>query len=138
AAIPYKVTLLDQQGFDYPLSMAHMHGFRYVRFEPQGMHPFYAYWQPAPSQPAPLLVHTLGYCARIQAHPDLVAQGYNVLHVNPLGYATPQGADEALRAGESWPVFATHLFEGFEVGYRPWFLNVMQAVSWAQEQDAVL
>lgn len=133
-----EVQLLEEQGFSQALSMWHMKGSAYARFEPKGMAPFYGYWQPAPSQPAPLLVHTPGYGAEIQVYPSLVAQGYNILHVNPLGYTTPQGPDATKRVDDSWPVFRDTAFRGFDHGYRPWLINVMQAVAWAREQDGVL
>ncbi|MGC9523187.1 MAG: alpha/beta hydrolase family protein [Anaerolineae bacterium] len=138
ASAPFEVEVLEEQGFRPALGLWHMRGFAYVRFEPEGMAPFYGYWQPAPSQPAPLLVHTPGYGAEMQIHPDLVARGYNVLHVNPLGYATPEGFDESKRMDDEWPVFVDSIVNGFDRGYRPWLINVMQAVSWAQEEEAVL
>lgn len=138
ASVPFEAEVLDRRGLGDTLEMSHMHGFSYVRFRPEGMDPFYGYWQPAASQPAPLLVHTPGYGAGIQAHPDLVAQGYNVLHVNPLGYMTPEGTDASKRRNGRWPVFWKTTFSGFEHGYRRWLINVMQAVSWAQEEEAVL
>lgn len=137
-SIPFEVEVLEEQGFRHALALRHMQGFAYVRFEPEGMAPFYGYWQPAPSQPAPLLVHTPGYEAAMQIHPDLVARGYNVLHVNPLGYTTPEGPDESKRPDGEWPVLAETLFMGFDHGYRRWLINVMQAVSWAQEEEGVL
>ena len=137
--IPVVANSLEETGFSYELSMPHMHGYSYIQFEPEGMDPFYAYWQPALSQPAPLLVHTPGYGGRITVHPDLVTRGYNVLHVNPLGYGTPTGPDESKKRDRAdWPVFADTIFGGFEVGYRKWLLNVMQAVTWAQAQPGVL
>lgn len=130
---------LETTGFGHALALPHMGGYTYVRFEPEGRSPFFGYWQPAPSQPAPLLVHTPGYGARISLHPDLVIQGYNVLHVNPLGYATPDGADEAKRRGaDDWPVFRDTVSGGLDEGYRPWLLDVMAAVTWAAEQPEVL
>jgi len=137
--VPAIATNLNDPGFSYGLSMFHMRGYSYIRFEPEGRAPFYAYWQPAPSQPAPLLVHTPGYGGRITVHPDLVTRGYNVLHVNPLGYGTPTGADETKKRGQDdWPVYKDTIFGGFEAGYRPWLLNAMQAVAWAQAQPDVL
>ena len=45
------------------------------------------------NSPAPLLVHTPGYGGEMSMHPEL-AQYFNVLHINPLGYTTPEGKDE--------------------------------------------
>jgi hypothetical protein len=83
---------------------------------PQGIHflrictkdnrlePFYCLWQPASLQhyasdgsqrKSPLLIHTPGYAGTISSHPDLQAEGYNILHVNPLGLNTPKGFDNS-------------------------------------------
>jgi len=137
--VPVVANSLEEPGFGCGLSMAHMHGYSYIHIEPEGMDAFYAYWQPALSQPAPLLVHTPGYGGRITVHPDLVTRGYNVLHVNPLGYGTPTGPDESKKREQAdWPVYIDTIFGGFEVGYRKWLLNVLQAVTWAQAQPGVL
>jgi hypothetical protein len=96
---PFEAERLEEQGFGPHLGIRHMRGCGYVRYSPQGRDPFYGYWQPAPSAPAPLLVHTPGYGAEISVHPDLAAQGYNVLHVNPLGYVTPAGPGRATARG---------------------------------------
>jgi cephalosporin-C deacetylase-like acetyl esterase len=133
-----EVELLDEQGFRAQFGVRHLKGCRYVRFAPQGMDAFYGYWQPAPSQPAPLLVHTPGYGAEISAHPDMVAQGYNVLHVNPLGYVTPTGPDETKRRGDSWPVFYETYTSKGERGYRQWLVDCALAIRWAGGQEAVL
>jgi cephalosporin-C deacetylase-like acetyl esterase len=133
-----EVEPLDEQGFTMQFGIRHLKGYQYVRFSPEGMDTFYGYWQPAPSQPAPLLVHTPGYGAEMSAHPDLVAQGYNVLHVNPLGYVTPSGADEAKRRDDTWPVFYETYTSRGERGYRQWLINCVLAIRWAQGQGAVL
>ncbi len=129
---------LEAQGFTEQLGLRHMKGYRYVRFSPEGSDSFYAYWQPAPSAPAPLLVHTPGYGAEMSVHPDLVMQGYNVLHVNPLGYVTPSGADAAKRQDDTWPVFYDTLTSGGERGYMDWFAQCVMAVRWAWRQPSVL
>ena len=133
-----EVERLDDQGFTAQFGVRHLKGCRYVRFSPQGMDTFYGYWQPAPSQPAPLLVHTPGYGAEMSAHPELVAQGYNVLHVNPLGYVTPSGADETKRRNDTWPVFYETFTSRGEQGYRQWLINCVLAIRWAQGQGSVL
>lgn len=130
--------ILPENGFGPQLGIHHMRDMRYVRFTPEGMSPFYGYWQPALSQPAPLLVHVPGYGAEISIHPDLVAQGYNVLHINPLGYMTPEGPDTSKGRDGHWPVFGETVFSGGDIGYRQWFINCIQAITWAQQQDAVL
>ena len=124
--------------FEPSYGVRHLRGARYVRFTPDGREPFYALWQPAPSQPAPLLVHTPGYGAEISAHPDLVALGFNVLHVNPLGYVTPAGLDTSKMRDGTWPVWPDTALSGGEHGYHEWLTDVLLAITWAQSQDAVL
>ncbi|HZG56267.1 acetylxylan esterase [Paenibacillus sp.] len=111
--------------------------FRYVRFEPQGMEPFYAYWQPAHAGPAPLLVHVPGYGAEMSAHPELVAAGYNVLHINPLGYVTPDGPQSRLRTENDWPVLPDTIASAGQAGYRIWLANCVAAIEWAMKQPSV-
>ncbi|MBN1875545.1 MAG: acetylxylan esterase [Anaerolineae bacterium] len=137
-SIPYAAELTGETGFTMSLGIRHMHGFQYVAFMPEGMAPFYGYWQPALSQPAPLLIHVPGYGAEMSLHPDLVAQGYNVLHVNPLGYVTPTGAVEDKKYNGTWPVFGETVLSGGKRGYRQWFINAIQAVMWAQARETVL
>ena len=102
-SVECQAEVLPEQGFVHNFGIRHTKGFRYVRFRPAGMCEFYGYWQPALSGPAPLLVHVPGYGAEISAHPDLVAAGYSVLHISPLGYSTPNGADETKKRGGVWP-----------------------------------
>jgi cephalosporin-C deacetylase-like acetyl esterase len=130
--------LLDETGFTPQLGFRHVRGCSYVRLSGHGGAPFYGYWQPAPSQPAPLLVHTPGYGAEMSAHPDLVALGYNVLHVNPLGYVGPEGADAGKQRDGSWPVFPETLESGAQRGYRQWFTDCVCAIRWATGRPEVL
>ena len=67
---------------------------------------------------APLLVHTPGYSAEISTHPELVSLGYNVLHISPLGYATPNGPDETQKRDNTWPVLADTISSHGEKGYK--------------------
>jgi len=132
---PYTVEQLDREWDQYRPAVRHCAGGRYVRFSPRGRDPFVAYWQPAFSTPAPLLVHTPGYGAEISIHPDLVEQGYSVLEVNPLGYVTENGAQkQKMNASGNWPV----LYETIETfgrkGYRQWLADCMIAVEWALKQ----
>lgn len=136
--IECEVELLGEQGFVPRMGVWHMKGIQYVRFLPQGMDPFYGYWQPAPSHPASLLVHTPGYGAEISVHPDLVMRGYTVLHVNPLGYMTPSGPDESKQRDETWPVLPDTYLSGAERGYRLWLLNCALAIRWAQGREEVI
>jgi cephalosporin-C deacetylase-like acetyl esterase len=129
---------LDEPGFIHNLGIRHAHGFTYVRFSPARMPTFYGYWQPAAAQPAPLLLHVPGYNAEMSAHPDLVAAGFNVLHVSPLGYSTPSGADLTQQRGGIWPVLPDTILTHAEGGYRHWLANALLALQWAQDQPEVI
>lgn len=132
-----RVEMLPEQGFTHRLGIYHA-GSQYVRFSPSEMCDFYGYWQPAQSSPAPLLVHVPGYGAEMSTHPDLVAAGFNVLHVNPLGYATPSGPDESKKRNGIWPVLPDTITTLGQKGYREWLANCVQAVRWALEQPQVM
>ncbi|MDC7232070.1 MAG: acetylxylan esterase [Spirochaetales bacterium] len=112
--------------------------FRFIRFTPRVGEPFYAYLQPAASTPAPLLVHLPGYGAEMSTHPELVASGYNVLHISPLGYAAPREFRRELMKGDNWPVLPDTVSSGAREGYRHWFANAAASVAWAQSQPEVL
>jgi cephalosporin-C deacetylase-like acetyl esterase len=129
---------LNDPSFQRPLGVWYLKDARYVRLSPVGMNSFYAFWQPALSETAPLLVHVPGYGAEMSAHPDLVALGYNVLHVCPLGYVTPKGDNESMKVNGNWPVLPDTITSGGKDGYRIWFANVLMAVEWAMRQPSVL
>jgi len=95
----FRARLLNEQDRTYSRpGIWHVPNHRFVAFSGKGFDRFCCYWQPVISPgPAPILIHLPGYGAEISAHPELVAAGYNVLHVNPLGYATPEGGDEGKR-----------------------------------------
>lgn len=67
----------------------------YMKFHTSYSADFYALWQPARKTPAPLVIHVPGYGAEMSVFPALVDRGYNVLHICPLGYFTPDGRDES-------------------------------------------
>ena len=136
--VGYDAEKLDYNGFAPYFGVRHLQHFTFVRFLPEGMDPFFAYWQPALSGPAPLLVHTPGYSANLSSQPDLVLQGYTVLHISPLGYMTPAGPDESKRPEGYWPVLPDTAFTGGEKGYRQWLLNCALALDWAQKQPEVI
>ena len=136
--IEIEAELLPEQESPPTPCVRHVKGNRFVRYSPLGLEAFYAYWQPAPSYPAPLLIHTPGYGAEISTHPDLVMQGYNVLHVNPLGYVTPTGASEAKKREGDWPVFPDTIASGAQQGYRDWLISCVLAVRWAQSLKEVI
>jgi cephalosporin-C deacetylase-like acetyl esterase len=126
--------LQPDQGFTHNLGIRHMPGFQYVRFCRANLSSFFGYWQPAVSTPAPLLMHIPGYGAEMSAHPDLVAAGFNVLHVSPLGYSTPKGADETKKRNGMWPVLQDTLSSGGQMGYRMWLADCAAAARWALER----
>lgn len=130
--------LLDERGFTQNFGVRHMPGFQYVRFSPAGMSEFYGYWQPALSSPAPLLVHVPGYGAEMSAHPDLVAAGFNVMHVSPMGYSTPDGADETKQRDGEWPVLPDTILSGGKAGYRTWLANCVMGAQWALAQPETI
>ncbi|RKD30220.1 acetylxylan esterase [Lacrimispora algidixylanolytica] len=133
------VEVLSDNGFSFSLGIRHVKNeFSYVKFMPEGMDEFYGYWQPVMSGPAPLLVHTPGYSAEISTHPELVSLGYNVLHISPLGYATPNGPDETKKRDNTWPVLADTISSHGEKGYKQWLVNCILAIKWAVEQTEVI
>lgn len=136
---------LNNLPFQY--AARHHSGAAYVQFSRQFQQTgteerFFAFWQPSFNQPAPLLVHVPGYGAEMSVHPELVADGYNVLHINPLGYCSPNGM-----AGDkvpdntdplSWPQLPDTIVSLGKSGYRQWFLDCIHAISWSLRQESVL
>jgi cephalosporin-C deacetylase-like acetyl esterase len=109
----------------------------YVEFTSPTFRTFYCYFQRCPSgAPAPLLVHLPGYGGEASAHPELVAQGYNVLHINPQGYATPQGPTSEVPRNP-WPVLPDTVLTQGSAGYRMWLRDAIIAVRWALAQPSV-
>ena len=134
-----KVEVTDENGYSHSLGVNHVgQEFRFVRFSPEGMDDFYGYWQPAASGPAPLLFHVPGYGAEMSTHPDLVSLGFNVMHVSPLGYATPQGPDESKMRNDAWPVLPDTVISGAQKGYRVWLANCIMAIRWVMQQPEVI
>jgi cephalosporin-C deacetylase-like acetyl esterase len=131
-----QVTFLPDPAYDFKLAVRHTGGV-YLRCWSQELGEFYCFWQPCPSGRGPVLFHLPGYGAEMSAHPELVADGYNVLHINPLGYATPHGPDEAKQRDGTWPVMAETLESHGEHGYRDWLSQAAAAALWALEQDGV-
>lgn len=130
---PCSAEPLEEQGFTHNFGIRHTNGFKYVRFTPEKMAPFFSYWQPALSQPAPLVVHVPGYGAEVSSHPEIVAAGYNVLEISPLGYSTPQGADAAKKRDGEWPVLPDTILTNGQRGYREWLANCAMAIHWAMD-----
>jgi len=133
-----RAEVMTREGHTAQPDINHMHGFSYIKFSPQGMDSFYGYWQPAINGPGPLLVHTPGYGGEMSMHPDLAAWGFNVLHISPLGYSTPQGYDESKKRGmDAWPVLRDTVESGGRKGYRHWLAECVMAISWAQTHERV-
>ena len=129
--------LTDMAPWPFTLGVRHHAGHRFVKFS-AGEETFYGFWQPALSGgPAPLLLHVPGYGAEMSAHPELVAAGFNVLHINPLGYATPEGPDESKRPAGEWPVLPETVKTYGEHGYRDFLRHVAIAFRWASLQPCV-
>lgn len=111
---------------------------RYLRFKAGG-EVFYALYQPALSQPAPLAVHIPGYGAEISLHPEIVALGYDVLHVQPMGYMTPRGRIEALLGANGyWPVLPDTIRTGAKGGYKTFLIQCTMMINWALGRDSSL
>lgn len=114
----------------------------FVKIDSEGYDTFYCYFQPCMHSLAPLLVHTPGYGGEMSIHPEM-AQYFNVLHINPLGYTTPDGKDQSkmtIDAGvDFWgSVLPDTLASGGEKGYYTWLVNCVMAVEWALRQECVL
>lgn len=112
---------------------------RYVRFSTDDKRRvFYGYWQPAMNGPAPLLINLPGYGSSISMHPQLADLGYNILHISPLGYVTPQApiTELALPDG-NWPVLP-NTAAGKPGGYEDWISDCLLAIRWAVQQADVL
>jgi len=112
--------------------------FAYVKFIPKGMDEFFGYWQPAMSGPAPLLIHVPGYSAEMSMHPYLAVQGYNVLHISPLGYTSPDGPMESKKINGEWPVLPETNTASAEGGYKHWLVNCILAIKWAMNREKVI
>ena len=111
---------------------------RFIRFETGTGHTFWGYWQPAMKQPAPLLVNLPGYGGYISMHPQINDDNYNILHISPLGYISPDGAhmEMAMEDG-NWPVLPNTAL-GLPGGYEDWLLDCLLAIRWAKGQPGVL
>ncbi len=128
--------LLDDAPYDFRMAVRHTGG-RYVAWTSEALGTFYGFFQPTPTGRGPLLVHVPGYGAEMSAHPELVAAGYNVLHVSPLGYATPTGPDESKRPTGTWPVLPDTVLSLGERGYADWLAQAAAATLWGLGLDGV-
>ena len=111
---------------------------KFIRFETGSGHIFYGYWQPALKQPAPLLINLPGYGGYMSMHPQINDDGYNILHISPLGYVTPQGnREDLLMADGNWPVL-DRTARGVPGGYRDWLMDCLLAIRWAKQRPEVI
>lgn len=102
---------------------------RYIKFVRDKSHVFYGYWQPAFRQPAPLLVNLPGYGGCINLHPQLSDDGYNILHISPLGYVWPNGECKDIKQNNNWPVLQNTAL-GLPDGYESWLIDCVLAIRW--------
>lgn len=136
--IPFTARALDTPSYTYQLAVRHTAGNTYLAFDSPIFETFYAYWQPATcGGPAPALIHVPGYGTELSAHPELVAVGFNVLHVNPLGYGTPKGPNESKKVNGMWPVLPDTVESLGERGYVDWLRDALVAVRWVTSQRSV-
>lgn len=134
---PLTTTPIENGGMRHSYGVRHT-DTQFLKFSSPHGDDFYGYWQPAHSSPAPLLVHVPGYGAEMSIHPELQASGFNVLHVSPLGYSTPEGEAAEKKVDGSWPVLPETITSGGKKGYRQWLANVVGAVNWAQSLPQVI
>jgi len=134
AAEPRRV---EAESYSFALGVRHVKDNGYLAFPSVAPLPptkeFHCYWQPAAVGPAPMLFHVPGYGAEMSAHPVHAAQGFHVLHINPLGYATPKGPV----APVIWPVMPDTVRSFGEKGYVDWLTDAAIAVRWALAQPNV-
>jgi cephalosporin-C deacetylase-like acetyl esterase len=130
------VKRLEAPVYSFQLGVRHTGGF-YLAMRSRTLGDFHCFWQPCPSRRGPVLLHLPGYGAEMSAHPELVADGYNVLHINPGGYATPEGPDESRRPGGTWPVLPDTVRSLGKEGYVDWLAQAAAATLWALRQDGV-
>ena len=111
---------------------------RFLRFETGGDF-FYALFQPALGGPRPLVVHTPGYGSEISLHPEIAFAGYNVLHIQPMGYMSPSGRNEE-RCGpnRTWPVLPDTIRTDARGGYKTFLAQGAMAVRWALSRPECL
>jgi cephalosporin-C deacetylase-like acetyl esterase len=125
-------------GPESPFKVRHAAMVQFARFSRPGASDWYGLWQPVVNGgPAPLLVHVPGYGGEMSLHPQFVAAGFNVLHINPLGYCTPKGLDESKRVEGTWPVLPDTVLSGGERGYADWLTDALVSIRWAMRQPQV-
>jgi len=112
----------------------------YLRFtEPDGSY-FYAVYQPALSGPAPLVVHVPGYGSEVSIHPEIQAQGFSVLHVQPMGYMNPveRNLEKWDKNSDSWPVLPDTVRTFGKGGYKTFLTQCAAAILYTWTLPGVL
>lgn len=112
-----------------------------LEFSSAGGGAFHCFWQPAQTGPSPVVFHLPGYGAEFSAHPELVAAGFHVMHINPLGYNTPTGWPEGVDRENPLAAPRTVLPDTItsfgESGYIDWLTDACVAVRWARSRPEV-
>lgn len=70
-------------------------------------------------------------------HPQLCDQNFHILHISPLGYVTPAGAERSLALPDgNWPVLPNTAL-GIPGRYADWLSDCLLAIRWALKQPGV-
>lgn len=110
----------------------------FAKITAEGHDTFYAYFQPCYERTAPLAVHTPGYGGEMSMHPELTDR-FHVLHINPLGYSTPEGKNaEKLTMNGLGTVLPDTVLTKARGGYRTWLTECVIAIRWAFSLPSVL
>lgn len=130
--------ILNRRNFKPEMGCFNVRTCSYVRFCTDRGEEFYGYYDWVPNGPAPLIVHTPGYNSDAGVYHMMKLEGFNVLHVDPMGYVTPDGERTELRRDGTWPVLADTVSSAGEKGYRTFFLHTLLAIRWAFARPEVL
>ena len=134
-SISVTAEFLPARGFQFNMGSFNIRNCGYVRMNTSDGRTFYCYYDRVPRGPAPLIVHTPGYNSEVSTHHMLKLEGFNVLHVDPLGYLTPDGPDESKKRDGGWPVLQDTVESYGARGYRDWIRNCILAVRWAMARE---
>ncbi len=111
---------------------------RTLKFIPEGLPEFYAYWSPVLRGPAPLAVQVPGYGAELCGGNVLTAEGINTLYISPLGYCDGKVCFDDKKVNGDFPVLPDTVTTGAKGGYHDWLLESAIAIRWALEQETVI
>ncbi len=109
-----------------------------LKFKPEDMPEFYAYWSPVLYGPAPLAVQVPGYGAELCGGNTLTADGINTLYISPLGYCDGEICVDELKVDGYFPVLPDTPLTDAKRGYHDWLLEASIAIRWALEQKSVI